>query len=207
MAQVWLLSEVDMSPKRRPHLAEGPKYSGYTSPTSPLVALADGTLFPESANIEVLVHDDEGITMVEVALQVSDGCPIVTGVFVRPLEKSTTHVGPLSITPTMLHNLNFRMIFDTATQTASFVAFLPSDNPLRDKPFAQAAARNAQTLGRRRQPLTDALLTQVANIVNHNKYDPRKQVASEFYVSGRTASRWIAEARGRGLIDRRLDNG
>jgi len=85
---------------------------------------------------------------------------------------------------------------------------LDPDGTLESRTAAKSAASRAASLGRKRQPLTDALLTQVVDIVNENKYDPRKQIASTHYISERTASRWIAEAKRRGLFDvKAVDHG
>lgn len=148
--------------------------------------------------------------MVQVALEVQDGRPVVTAVAVRRLDEEGVDEHK-ALTPTALHGLNFRKIFDIAIEQGAFMG-VGFKNPLRDKPAAITAASRAAALARRRQSLSNDLLAQVVTIVNKNKYDPRKQVASMLYVSERTASRWIAEARKRGLFDeeptpKETDNG
>jgi hypothetical protein len=54
---------------------------------------------------------------------------------------------------------------------------------------------------RARQPMTEDLIRQVAEIARANPYEPRKQVALQLYTSQRTASRWLAEARRRGVLE------
>jgi hypothetical protein len=48
--------------------------------------------------------------------------------------------------------------------------------------------------------VSDQNLLRVAEIVRTNLRNPRQQVAADLHLSGRTASRWIAAARKRGLI-------
>ena len=49
--------------------------------------------------------------------------------------------------------------------------------------------------------MTEDLIRQVANIARANPYDPRKQVSLQLYTSERTARRWLAEARSRGILE------
>jgi len=53
---------------------------------------------------------------------------------------------------------------------------------------------------RRGRPVSDEELRRVAEIVEANDYDPRKEVMRTLHVSGRTASRWIAAAKDRGFV-------
>ena len=189
-----------MAPKRSSSASPTePDYICATSPEKPLTRLSDGTLFPESVDLHVLVRDHEGTTVVQVALEVQDGRPVVTAVAVRRLDEEGADEHK-TLTPTALHGLNFRKIFDIAIEQGAFMG-VGFKNPLRDKPAAITAASRAAALARRRQPLSNDLLAQVVTIVNKNKYDPRKQVASMLHASERTASRWIADARKRGLFD------
>jgi hypothetical protein len=60
----------------------------------------------------------------------------------------------------------------------------------------------ARAVGNERgPPVSDELLRQVAEIVAHNSFNPRKVVAWALFVSDRTASRWIANAKNKGLIE------
>lgn len=178
------------------------EYISFETPDRPLVKLADGTLFPETATLLVYVREEEQEVEIhaEVSLEVHDGRPIVVRVAVARGIHSEGRWERLPLTPTMLHDLNFGKIFDRAIRHGGYIA-VDADTEFVDRQAASASAQRAAALARRRQPLTDALLAQVVNIVRHNKYDPRKQVASMLYVSERTASRWIAEARRRGLLD------
>lgn len=202
MAHLWL--PLGMPRKQRPAPYAGPysEYECHHAADTPLVALSDGTLFPESVNLTVVVRGDGPATVAEVGLEVAEGHPVVTAVSIRRVDLENLYAGPISVTPAMLHNLNFGKIFESAVQTGAFMG-IGFENPIRDKPAALAAAARAGALARRRQPLSDSLLEEVANIVNHNQYDPRKQVASDLHVSERTASRWIAEVKRRGLLDKK----
>jgi hypothetical protein len=168
-------------------------------PDTVFVALADGTRFPESVDINVLVRDERSTIPVRVSLEVRDGFPIVTEVTVFRLDEQTRRVG---ITPTALHDLNFGKVFDAAVEQASFMG-VGYEDPPRDKAAAQDAARRAAGLARRRVPFSDDLLAQVTTIVKENPYNPRKTVAATLHMSDRTSSRWIAEAKRRGLLDER----
>ena len=206
MAHLW--HGVDM-PQRDPSYDAlrrqyGPyvaRHIGVEREEALVVALADGTVFPESIEIDVRVKDENGTAIVTVSLEVRDGRPVVAGVGIWAFD--TERMSPAPLSPTMLHGLNFGKVFDEAIQMGAMMG-VASSTPLRTLAVVEeagAAAQRASALARRRQPLTDALLAQVVNIVHNNKYDPRKQVASMFYVSDRTASRWIAEARRRGLLE------
>lgn len=185
-------------------------YYCVTSPEKPLTRLADGTLFPESGDFHVLVSDHEETTVVQVALEVRDGRPVVTNVGVRRLDVGGVHEDK-ALTPTFLRELDFGKIFGAAIEQGAFMG-VGFKNPLRDKPIAISAASRATALARRRQPLSNDQLAQVVKIVKENKYNPRKQVASLLFLSERTASRRIAEAKKRGLFDEQptskgIDNG
>lgn len=148
----------------------------------------------------MVVKEDDSTTVVKVSLAVSAGRPIITEVAIYLYE----HLNIVGLTPTMLHHLNFSKIFDTAVEQAGFMA-IGLKNPLRDKEAWLHAADQAKALARKRQPFSDDLLAQVAKIVKRNPYDPRKEVAATLHMSDRTASRWIAEARRRGLLDEQDD--
>jgi hypothetical protein len=177
------------------------EYIAFETPDTQLVPLSDGTLFPESVSLHVYVQEEDQPSVVaQLSLEVKDGRPVVMRVAITRLVHGQHGPEQVELTPTILHNLNFGKIFERAIMHGGYVA-LDSDGSLDGHAAAKSAAARAAALARRRQPLTDALLAQVVNIVRKNRYDPRKQVASEHYVSERTASRWIAEARRRGLID------
>jgi hypothetical protein len=186
-------------PRDKSHASShaGAKFTSSAGVETPLVVLADGTLFPEWAEIYVYVDADETMTPVRVEVEVRDGRPIVTGVSIIQFGRSSSD--RIALTPTNVRNLNFGEIFDEAVRVGGYMG-VGYQNPKRDKPAAIAAAKRATALARRRQPLLDARLKDVAEIVAKNKYDPRKEIASSLHVSDRTASRWIAEAKRRGLV-------
>jgi DNA-binding transcriptional regulator LsrR (DeoR family) len=64
-------------------------------------------------------------------------------------------------------------------------------------------ARALITRSRQRRRVTDAKLRRVAEIVKENDFDFQKDVAEEFEVSDRTASRYIRTARERGFLEKR----
>jgi hypothetical protein len=68
-------------------------------------------------------------------------------------------------------------------------------------PAAQRRAAAADIGRVRRRRLTDDLLTKVAVTYRAAGVPKHEAIARAFDVSGRTAQRWIAEAKARGLID------
>ncbi len=180
-----------------PSSGNRPEYHATGRPDTTFVPLADGTLFPESVDLNVVVKDDDSTTVVRVSLGVSAGRPITTEVAIHLLDE---HLNVVGLTPTTLHHLNFGKIFDAAVEQAGFMG-IGFKNPVRDKDALLNAAHQAKALARKRQPFSDDLLAQIATIVKRNPYDPRKEVAATLHMSDRTASRWIAEVRRRGLLD------
>src|SRR6516165_2619998 len=89
-----------------------PEYIATGHPDTAFVPLADGTLFPESLDLNVLVRDGHSTKVAGVSLEVREGHPIITQVAIFGFDDQTLLRIPL--TPTMLHGLNFGKIFEAA---------------------------------------------------------------------------------------------
>ncbi len=166
---------------------------------SPLVELVTGVQFPGRTLVEA--HGADGL-LIEVLLEVEDRRPVVSRVTVgrseggAPLDAASLGLPLGRIFDQVIAQVAATVARSQASAKVPFGTMFqwPSDTGAR-----AVAAR------RRHQPASDTELKQVAQIVRSNKYDPRKQVARELPVSERTASRWIAEARRRGLITEEED--
>jgi hypothetical protein len=182
-----------------------PSYIAVSNPYGgPVTTLANGTTFPVAIEVPVYVLPDdagphleaEERTIVTVGLEVRDGRPVATRVTV---EHTANGVRREALSPTMLSDLNFGRIIEAATYGAGFEAMKP--HTLEESWAAAAAGMRVAELANRRRQVTDSLLARVATIARDNPDAPGKAVADQEHVSRRQASRYMAAARKRGLLD------
>jgi hypothetical protein len=161
----------------------------------PLVDLANGAPFPSTLVARCKINDDR---LLALTFKVEDGRPVVT----RCLVEGVPSGAPLSAS--VLHELQLGEIVDRIVATVGAFAYMDVGSEGRDEAtFAwpdvfRAGARATSSL--RGRPVPDNALAKVAEIVGRNDFNPRKQIRDELHVSERTASRWIAIARERGLL-------
>jgi hypothetical protein len=167
--------------------------------------LADGTAFPST--VSFIVPPDRGVPMVEGTLGIIDGRPTLIRLQLTSLELT-------DISGTVLRSVNVTAIVKAATRRAAEMAsLLTMRGPLQimrndpDSPFmnlfgvkeAREAGDRGELLLTRKLP-PEAMLQLVANIARKNPESPRTAVAEQLHISKRTASRRIADARGRGFL-------
>lgn len=147
--------------------------------------LPGGDLFPDGAEVLAYEVDDQDLDlMVTIRLRVKDGVPILTGLAVG---QSPGTSAPVEIGPTAIASLPVRELTAGAAQAVRATVARARDEP---------RGRGRRT----RRPITDDLLTEVARVVTAHPGVPMKTVAKELGCSERTAWRWVAEARRRGLL-------
>ena len=180
---------------------------GWTLPESiEFDELSTGVLFPQ--NLLVMANYDGGPSL-QFLLAVEDGQAIVSSLTVsRNVLDCPPDCPPISAT--MVHELPLGQIIDEViarTATGFLALYRAHQAALAGRPHqfltpdeAAATRAGARRGSRRGRPVSDEDLRDVAAIVQTNTYDPRRQVREELNVSERTASRWIAEARSRGLV-------
>lgn len=157
-----------------------------------LAELRSGGVFPK--DFLVLAQYEDG-PVLQLLLGVRDGQAAV-----KNLAVSTESPDGLPITASMVHDLPLGQMFDEAIGQAA-VAATALASPQLFVTLEEATAARAEALASRRgRPVSEENLLKVAAIVRANTYDPRQEVRRELHVSERTASRWIAEARSRGLV-------
>jgi hypothetical protein len=165
----------------------------------PVVLLANGSPFPSSVTYRTAIEDGPAITM---TATVENGRPVMANFQV---ERRT---GGPAVTASYIHTLPVGELFDQLVAqvgwgTALFQ--LGHDEPGVVHPMPTDAERQAAgaraVSSQRGRPVSDDDLRKVAEIVRDNDFDPRQQIVRELHLSQRTASRWIAEARRRGLIE------
>jgi len=149
----------------------------------PLVELDDGTMFPQWATASCVLLDPA--VMVEVALGVEDGIPIVAWVTIKGSTNVETKVKTAPTQATV------RAIpLDDIIHTAVVVATRRVAEESGQRP---SSARVLRAYGHR--GVTPDLLREVAAIVRGDlDGQPNKAVVARFGVSPRTASRWIKRA-------------
>jgi hypothetical protein len=168
------------------------------------VELPNGTAFPEWASVGALMAKGP---MIDLTINIQEGRPVISGVSIYQGAEDR-----LEITASLVHDLPLGRIFDLAVSAvAASVLKLQRSTPrerlyhplpewLPSTVSADDVADAVRLVSRRGRPVADDDLHRVAAIVRRNSYDPRKQVARELHLADRTASRWIAEARRRGIL-------
>jgi hypothetical protein len=152
-------------------------------------------MFPQSVDVHVYELDDTDV-LVTLSLRVVDGSPILTGLSIAPVAPN----GPVrEITPTQVRALPVKELLDKAIHAVAVSIADAAPHPYRTD---LDAAGNAALRARRRRAMTDELLSAVARIVANpdNADAPTRAVAEQLHCSYRTAGRWVAEARTRGLL-------
>ncbi len=163
----------------------------YREPTENLTTLADGTPFPAGINLTVIRTGVEPI--IELTLEVEVGRPVLARFALR-------RRGPAGrpLTATEIHNTKVSEIVDAAIRSVAASALVSADAIHDPAAGDQGAGQRASDLARGRRGPTERQLELAAGIAKANRYNPRKEVASQLYVSERTASRWIALAKDHG---------
>jgi hypothetical protein len=167
------------------------------------VELADGTLFPRIADVRVRPWSNESGTptgpWIDLRLEVENGQPVVTYFGVTRAE------GDPPITPSDIRRLPLgkivEQVVDTTAKTLAAMNYKPGPPPSDFWQGPAAVAGSAAVSAHRGRPPTEMQIQMAAKIAKHNRYDPRQEVARALMVSPRTASRLLAEARRRGLIE------
>jgi hypothetical protein len=180
----------------------------HTDSATQLVRLATGVDFPERVRVTVVPPDGPHLGLL---LEVEDGRPIVTAM------TFTRRPGGSMISSSLLREQQLQKILDLAVHCVADAtrndilayelnAGLRPVSPLTALPrvLDEDESRRVGSLAVRSQrgrPVDETTLRKVAEIVKRNDYDPRREIHDEIGASPRTASRWIAEAKRRGLID------
>jgi hypothetical protein len=160
----------------------------------PLVQLSNGTSFPSQLTVGVEVGDGQLLTL---TLQVEGGRPVLT----RCLVERAPEAVPLSASA--LHDLPLGEIVDRVVESIGAFTYMRAQQGAQEGEFAwsdfwRAGAGASSSL--RGRPVGDEALAVVAEIVQANTFNPRKEISKRLHVSARTASRWIRLAQDRGLI-------
>ncbi len=162
----------------------------YPDPTE-LTELADGTPFP--ASISVSIVRIGLVPIIEMSLEVRDGRPVMT----RFAYVTRGPKGP-PLTASEIHDTKVSEIFESTVLHLAATAGAQDQGLILPDDLDKEAGQAAVDLARGRRGPSDRQLELAAAIARANKYDPRKEVANQLYVSERTASRWIAIAKERG---------
>ena len=186
------------------HLEPVTWVSDHTEPNPEIVRLANGAPFPRRITARTAIGDGPTITF---SVAVQDGVPVMTHF------AADQRSGGSAVTATLIHDLPVRELFDQLISYLGWGADLmqsgyDNSNAVHLMPTdAERQAAGARAISSQRgRPVSDESLRKVAEIVNAeiakgNNYDRRNQVREELHLSKRTASRYIAEARKRGLIE------
>ncbi len=175
----------------------------------PLTQLDDGTWFPERVEAFAFFRGSKQRPVLGLVLEIEEG-RVVLSRFSVERQRTTgpgswpdgQSVGP-EVTASFIHGLNVGAVLEVVVRrvATSSLAFTRLDQPAPRVTAEEAHAVGDRVLATRQYRRVDVgLLRQVADIASVNAYNPRRQVAEELHTSERTASRWIAEARRRGLI-------
>jgi hypothetical protein len=171
-----------------------------TNVVGPIRPLHTGALFPESADVHVYELADTDV-LVTLHLQVADGRPILTGLWIGPVAPNRP---AREITATEIRSLPVKELVENAIRAVAVSIADATPYPYRtDLDSAGVMALRA----RRRRAMTNELLSEVARVVSEpvNADAPTRAVAEQLHCSYRTAGRWVAEARARGLLPRRIE--
>lgn len=168
-----------------------------------VVDLPDGTRFP--ARVRCTVTSGESMA-VDLAFRVMNDRPALV-LF------SAVALGPEPLSPTAVHDLPVAAIADDAVRRIAVMVAVDEARRAAEMTGASsyevaepwAIADRAAASRRRTPPLTDELLREVADIVNRGGREYIDEVR-RLGASRRTASRWVAEARRRGLIQQGGDD-
>jgi hypothetical protein len=150
-----------------------------------LVELDDGTSFPEKVEATLLPAGQP--PLIQIAFEVRDGRPELVRFSIVSMDE------PLS--PAGIHSLPVGKIAKEAVRRIAIVVAVRAEADIGAGELAASSYR------RRRGPVTDDELARVAEIVRQHPYHCRLKVAELLPTSMRTASRYIAMARDRGLLE------
>jgi hypothetical protein len=140
--------------------------------------------------------------ILRIELGFEDGRPVVSSFAVEREE------GGPPISASMVDELPIGSIFDEVIgrlATTGLAMFRAHNAASEGRPRVFLTPEEAEaartSVGRRGRPVEDDQLRLVAEIVQANPYAPRPEIRDRLHVSERTASRWIKEARRRGLLE------
>jgi hypothetical protein len=161
------------------------------------VPVGDGTfVFPE--RLRVLARYPGG-PLIEMELEVVEGRPEIATFSISRV------AGGSWLEPSFVHDLPLARLKDHVVERSMSLAVEVGHISMGAfdilLPMSDEPDRAAATKALRGRPIRTDTLHQVVNIVRSNDFDHRKQIARELHVSDRTASRYIAEARRRGLLE------
>jgi len=157
------------------------------------VTLPDGTRFPQFLQF---LCSYEGGPHFSFGVEVREGRPVVASIGIL------SKLSEPEVTPSMLHAVPFGQLIEYVMSAAAAYALQRTVGRHRLITGAEiTAAGAAATAALRGRPVRNEELERVAEIVRRNKRDPRNEIKRELHVSVRTASRYIAEARRRGLLN------
>jgi hypothetical protein len=165
----------------------------YTAPAE-LTELADGTPFPASISVSIIRIGV--VPIIELTLEVREGRPLLT----RFAYVTRGPMGP-PLTASEIHDTKVGDIVKSAIEHIGATAGLQHQGVILPFEGDAEAGTAAADLARGRRGPSDRQIELTAAIARINKYNPRKEVASQLQVSERTATRFIAIAKERGLLE------
>jgi hypothetical protein len=165
------------------------------------IPLETDALFPIEADVDI--YDDVlPESVITLGFRILDGRPALVNFSVRPLVNWSE--GP-EITPTSIRSLP---VEELASEAVRYVAMsVAAGAPAAFRRDAKKEGDRAVQARRRRRVMSDDLLADVARVATENPTAPTKAVADQLHCSYRTAGRWVALARERGLLPQRGKEG
>lgn len=155
--------------------------------------LHTGALFPD----ETLVHawdDDHNDTVIFMRLRVVDGRPVLIEFGVR---QNGDFDPVVELQARYIHSL---AIDELVTEAIRSVGVTVAGALIHQRPSDPATEGDLAVRSRKRRLMTEALLSEVAQVVRDNPDAPIKAVQETMFCSYRTAGRWVAAARDALLI-------
>jgi len=177
-------------------------FTGLVQEKVECVELADGTVFPR--HLRLLAHYAphqvrKKMPQFDVAVEAQDGQPVITRFLVYRRQSADP-----PITGAEMKELDFDSLFEQFIAYAAEFALMKRDlEATQDAPTVAEllAAKAASSTAQRGRAVQEETLMRVAEIVRSNGFNPRNEVQRALRVSSRTASRYIAEAKRRGMLD------
>jgi len=168
-----------------------------SAPTPMLVRLANGAPFPLRAAARTAVGDGPTVT---ISVAVEHGRPVMVNFSVG------RQPGGSPVTARFIHSLPVDSLFEQLVGylgQGALLAQMELDDPggVHLVPtLDEWRGAGRPVASRRGRPVGDEDLQKAVEIYRANKYDFREQMRGQLGISTRTASRWIAMAKERGLL-------